>query len=278
MQYIKCSIRDASTWFLPCVKSSWTTLLPLMIVTAGFHEYFSWVMRVSPMNNQIMLLSSLGKLLNGFLEGGILILLLPLRCHEIYRKLPFASWLGFAGKHFWPLFIESIRSLTSVIIWFLGFGALGALISYATFSLSPQTLESLLIQFPGITQVQIIGAVIAMFAVPSMFRYTRLNLVPYVVYFSPQYHDGKVDALKESNQLVKGSTGWVLFVMVMGGVLYYLSIEGLDKLQLDEFSRILALIVVKIFNLSISVFTYGIFYSIYKQSTDRPQQSKESSQ
>ena len=51
------------------------------------------------------------------------------------------------------------------------------------------------------------------FILPGVYKYVRYFLVGYVVVADPEYHNGKVDALKESNRLVKGIT-LQLFVFV----------------------------------------------------------------
>ena len=42
------------------------------------------------------------------------------------------------------------------------------------------------------------------FIIPAFFVYLRYILVPYVVFFDPDYREGKVDALKRAAELVKG--------------------------------------------------------------------------
>ncbi len=52
------------------------------------------------------------------------------------------------------------------------------------------------------------------FIVPGIFKYVRYFLVGYVVVADPEYEAGNVDALKESNRLVKGIT-IELFIFVV---------------------------------------------------------------
>lgn len=49
---------------------------------------------------------------------------------------------------------------------------------------------------------------------PGIFKYIRYFFVPYVVIADPAYERGERDALKYSDQLVKGST-WILFLVII---------------------------------------------------------------
>lgn len=53
-----------------------------------------------------------------------------------------------------------------------------------------------------------------LFLIPGLFFYTRYFFVPFVVLKDPEYQLGQVDALKRSNDLIKGMTGTLFLLLV----------------------------------------------------------------
>lgn len=183
------------------------------------------------MDNEQMLLAMMGQVLTDLMVAGILIIVIPLRLHEIDNNKSPQSWFSFASQHIWPLTIESLRVITSVLLWSL------------------------------------------LFIIPGIFRYTRLSLYPYVIYFDNDYKEGKKDVLTASNDLVRG-VGLIIFLILVLPIVPYLISHDLIK-NLTGILHLQSLFGVKIFNTLISVFTYGMFYSIFKQQQKKLLVKKE---
>lgn len=63
------------------------------------------------------------------------------------------------------------------------------------------------------------------FIIPAFFVYLRYVFVPYVVFFDPDYREGKVDALKRAAELTKG-----LMPALLGLALIFIGLEILFEL------------------------------------------------
>ncbi len=50
--------------------------------------------------------------------------------------------------------------------------------------------------------------------IPGVVKYVRYFFVPYIVVANPEYQAGRVDALKESDRLVRGIS-WPLFIIIL---------------------------------------------------------------
>lgn len=272
MKAIKQSIADAYSYFLPSVRNSLTTLIPLLLITSAFHQYFSYAQKTYAMDNLIMIYSQLGKLMTGFLEGGVLILLIPLRYHEAFEGLQTQSWLKFAQKHFMPLFVDSIRALVKVIMWLIAGLVVAVIVSTllgANLNLVSKVNPTEMNAFSKSTLVIFVVYMVSF--TPAIFKYIRFSLFPYVIYFNEAYYKDEIDSLKSSSDLVQGNGFWIFAVMFVQGLIFYFSIKWYEGLNLPILQHTAGLLFVKFFNLMITVFTYGIFYSIYRQSTDRLQ-------
>ncbi len=240
--------KEAAHWFAPCIKNCWIILLSMTVVVTALHHYFT-LMEQFNFDSTTTIMAKIGQLLNGFLETGVLIILLPLRFHELSQNAPPQSVVEFGKKYFWPLFSESLRAMTSVILWVLAPSLLLVLIYF---------------YYPNVNALY---AALGLVVLVATYRYLALIFVPYVVYFDTDYQNDKVDALKRSNKLSSGHIMFILLILALTTGIYLGSYNLLASFK--GVSYFFMLFAVKLFNMGISVFTYGIFYSLYKQKSQQ---------
>ncbi len=101
------------------------------------------------------------------------------------------------------------------------------------------------------------------FILPGAYKYVRYFLVGYVVVSDPDYKNGKVDALEESNRLVKGITLQLFMLIAILGFL-----EGWQSALRERFSLVEAPLIAIITTVVFFVLNYyaNIFLFVLYQT------------
>jgi hypothetical protein len=95
--------------------------------------------------------------------------------------------------------------------------------------------------------------------IPGIIWSIRLSFVPLVAQFDPQYIEGKVDALRQSENLVKGNFLAILGISV---IFFVLSLLEYYKYAFEISSPLFFIMVA--LNLFLEVYVYMIFFSVYE--------------
>lgn len=107
-----------------------------------------------------------------------------------------------------------------------------------------------------------------LFLIPGMVKQIRYSMIPYIVMFHPRYEKGEVNALELSEQIVKGLTLPLLLIS-----LTELALSVAISWLPDEFSAstgdwILFTTLTRALTISLSIYTYSLFYSVYRQRAE----------
>ncbi|MEQ1876637.1 MAG: hypothetical protein ABL958_08320, partial [Bdellovibrionia bacterium] len=109
----------------------------------------------------------------------------------------------------------------------------------------------------------IIGLVL--FIVPGIIWSVKLTFVPLIAQFDEQYLEGKVDALRHSEALVRGRF-WAIFGLSL--VFFLLSMLETYKYVFSLSSPLFYLLAA--INLGLEVYVYTLFFSVYEKLVPVP--------
>ena len=122
----------------------------------------------------------------------------------------------------------------------------------------------------GIEMLRVIARVIrwgVLFILPGIYKHFRYYLVPYVVMFSEDYQQGKVDALDESERLLKGfATPFFLFI-AGEMLLQYLVFSKTDNAIFSQ--QPVVTVLAGMAKLLYNLFVYTVFYSYFAALLER---------
>lgn len=120
---VKKSFQLNHQYFFQLLGSSLAPLLILLVVISLLNNWFHFMSQMAETSgNQFQLImNQLGQGLSGLLISATLIFLIPLRAHDLAKHQSLTPAGAFAKKTFLPLFVESIRVFTSVLLWTLLF-------------------------------------------------------------------------------------------------------------------------------------------------------------
>ena len=111
------SAKLTNKWLLLAIFRIWKPLIVLFIFSLATKFYFLHVIHLVPAHSYLALQASWGPLLTSLTTSFIIILILPFPLYELtYKKVPSSLWV-FVKKHSRPLFVESLRVLTYVLLW-----------------------------------------------------------------------------------------------------------------------------------------------------------------
>ncbi|MGE4130501.1 MAG: hypothetical protein AB7F86_02630 [Bdellovibrionales bacterium] len=103
--------------------------------------------------------------------------------------------------------------------------------------------------------------------IPGFIRYVHLIFVPLIVLFSSDYEDGKIDALKQSQLMVKNWFWFLLIFLALTGAAQL----GLELLPLaaEALHEIPARISLGLVGVLISVWSYSVIVLIFEQEMQK---------
>lgn len=170
-----------STWILPSLKKAWQQLPLVMSLLRGF---------------------VIAVILGSWLLGEVLPPISSLR----EKMDPAAIWILFAHV-----------SIDLLITYFVYLFATGRLLDHQN-QRPLRSLNQILKDYGKDTAAEMLRASALtllwslLFIIPGIFKYLRWSFVPFVVIANPRYAKGEIDALSESNRLIKGRTFSFLLV------------------------------------------------------------------
>lgn len=112
------SLKYASKAFVPVMLSCPVPLLATFVVVQFFNVILIFQLKTFGDIPTVAISSRVGLVLTSLLQSISLVLLLPPRLFERHLGHAPASLSLFAKKHFWPLFLESLRVMWRVIAGF----------------------------------------------------------------------------------------------------------------------------------------------------------------
>ncbi len=98
--------------------------------------------------------------------------------------------------------------------------------------------------------------------IPGLFKQVRWSFMPFIVQIDPDYQKNNIDPLELSNKLIKGIT-FVIALIIATDFIIQQTIDSF-ALTLSSPLQFLGLFSSGLLTLGVSIYTYCLFFTIYK--------------
>ena len=199
-------------------------------------------------DNNIMIITTSVGMTVGLSESLLLCMLIPLRVlQKLGREDENTTLMDYLRKYTLPLSLEGVRAFAHILLWLAPLSL--SLLLFVLSKESPMLLYAALASIP-------------LLAIPAFIKFLRYSFVPYVVLEDKRYDAGELDALKQSESLIKGMTFLLLGVFVLFGLLIGLP-KSISQDSYGFFNAPYIAVPVWFFCLSMTLFMNVLLFHIY---------------